>query len=40
MLLALSSFMVNYWYILLVGIGRGDLGIRADAPHRLGPALV
>ena len=31
------NFMVNYWYILLVGAGRRRLGLHPDAPDRLGP---
>ena len=40
LLLAMSNFMVNYWYVLLVGRRRRRLGLCPDAPHRLGPALV
>ena len=36
LLLALSDFMVNYWYVILFGAGRGDLGLRPDAPAPTG----
>ena len=41
LLLALSNFMVNYWYILLVATIAGQrVGVHPDAAHRLGPAVV
>ena len=35
-----SNFMVNYWYVLLAAVIVLVWGIRPDAAHRLGPALV